>query len=129
MATTTCFRDDVSMLKGNHLFQFGGTYQRNWDYHQRTDNGGGINYQPVYQLGTSSGAGIDMTSVLPAGVPTSSASAFGRDYAAVLGIVSIAQIALHSHRRELDSESAAHSGRWTRAPSRSTTSTSATPGA
>jgi hypothetical protein len=31
-------RDDVSMIKGNHLFQFGGTYQRNWDYHTRTDN-------------------------------------------------------------------------------------------
>jgi hypothetical protein len=89
----TMIRDDVSMLKGNHLFQFGGTYQRNWDYHQRTDNGGGINYQPVYQLGTSSGAGIDMTSVLPAGVPTSAASAFGRDYAAALGIVSLAQTA------------------------------------
>ncbi len=44
-------RDDISMLKGNHLFQFGGTYQHNWDYHQRTDNGGGINYQPVYELG------------------------------------------------------------------------------
>jgi hypothetical protein len=27
------FRDDLSLLKGNHLFQFGGTYQHNWDYH------------------------------------------------------------------------------------------------
>ncbi len=42
-----------SNLHGNHLFQFGGTYQRNWDFHQRTDNGGGINYEPVYQLATS----------------------------------------------------------------------------
>src|ERR1019366_1695702 len=33
------FRDDVSWLKGNHLVQFGGQYQRNWNYHQRTDNG------------------------------------------------------------------------------------------
>ena len=49
------FRDDVSMLKGNHLFQFGGTYQHNFNWHQRTDNGGGINYQPVYQLGTTQG--------------------------------------------------------------------------
>ena len=49
------FRDDVTMLKGNHLFQFGGTYQHNFNCHQRTDNGGGINYQPVYQLGTTSG--------------------------------------------------------------------------
>ena len=42
------FRDDVSWLKGNHLLQFGGQYQHNWNYHQRTDNGGGINYYPVY---------------------------------------------------------------------------------
>ena len=81
-------RDDVSILKGKHLFQFGGTYQHNWNYHQRTDNGGGINYQPVYQLGTTAGAGIAMTGFLPAGVP---AKNFGRDYAAVLGIVSISQ--------------------------------------
>ena len=44
-------RDDISTLKGNHLFQFGGTYQHNWDHHQRTDNGGGINNQIVYELG------------------------------------------------------------------------------
>jgi hypothetical protein len=86
------FRDDVSMLKGNHLFQFGGTYQHNFNWHQRTDNGGGINYQPVYQLGTTAGAGtgIDMTGFVPSGV---SASSWGRDYAATLGMVSIAQIA------------------------------------
>ena len=44
-------RDDISTLKGNHLFTFGGTYEHNWDYHQRTDNGGGINNQVVYELG------------------------------------------------------------------------------
>ena len=44
-------RDDLSLLKGNHLFQFGAQYQHNFNYHQRTDNGGGINYQAVYQLG------------------------------------------------------------------------------
>jgi hypothetical protein len=81
-------RDDVSILHGSHLFQFGGTYQHNWNYHQRTDNGGGINYQPVYQLGTTAGAGINMAGFLPAGVPSKT---FGRDYSAVLGIVSIAQ--------------------------------------
>ncbi len=35
--------------KGNHLFTFGGIYEHNWDYHQRTDNGGGINNQFVYE--------------------------------------------------------------------------------
>ena len=48
------FRDDLSMLKGNHLFQLGGTYQHNWDYHQRNDSGGTINAYPVYSLGDGS---------------------------------------------------------------------------
>jgi len=82
------FRDDVSMLKGNHLFQVGGQYQRNWDWHQRTDNGGGINYQPVYRLGNgSSGSGLDSDP---------SWCTFGNCpslYAATLGIVTISQIA------------------------------------
>ncbi len=86
-------RDDVSVLHGNHLFQFGGTYQRNWDWHERSDNGGGINYQPVYQLGTSSSAGINMAGIIPAGLDSTDATNFGRDYAATLGIVSIAQTA------------------------------------
>jgi len=82
-------RDDVSMLRGNHLFQFGGAYQHNFNWHQRTDNGGGINYQPVYQLGTTAGAGI--VGFPDLGLSSSKARNFGRDYVAVLGIVSIAQ--------------------------------------
>ncbi len=58
-------RDDVSVLHGNHLFQFGGTYQRNWNFHERSDNGGGINFQPVYELGTTSSSGIDMSGLSP----------------------------------------------------------------
>jgi len=82
------FRDDLSMLKGNHLLQFGGMYQHNFNWHQRTDNGGGINYQPVYQLGLgSNGAGIDG---VPAACSFSNCPAM---YAAALGIVSISQIA------------------------------------
>jgi hypothetical protein len=82
-------RDDLSLLKGNHLFQFGGAYQHNFNWHQRTDNGGGINYQPVYQLGIKSGPGISMAGfTTPAGA---SSADFGRDYAAALGIVSISQ--------------------------------------
>src|SRR5207249_10404750 len=51
-------RDDVTVLKGNHLMNFGGSYQRNFNWHQRSDNGGGINYTTTYQLGDSSGAGL-----------------------------------------------------------------------
>jgi hypothetical protein len=81
-------RDDVTVLHGNHLFQFGGTYERNWNYHERTDNGGGINYTLTYQLGDSSGAGL--ITGLPAALSGTTAS---RDYAAVLGMVTDSQIA------------------------------------
>ena len=82
------FRDDVSWLKGNHLLQFGGQYQHNWNYHQRTDNGGGVNYYPVYMLGDSSGSGnVDMTSLGGA----FSNPILAREAAAVLGIVTDTQ--------------------------------------
>jgi hypothetical protein len=77
------FRDDLSMLKGNHLFQIGGSYQHNFNWHQRTDNGSGINYQPVYQLGTARGAGTGVTLTPPAAW-TGSSSTWGRDEAAAL---------------------------------------------
>jgi len=86
-------RDDVSILHGNHLFQFGGTYQRNWNFHQRTDNGGGINYQPVYELGIGSNSGINVAGNIPSTIATADQTNFGRDYVAALGIVSIAQTA------------------------------------
>jgi hypothetical protein len=86
------FRDDVTMLKGNHLFNFGGQYQHNFNWHQRTDNGGGINYMPVYQLGTSSGAGISVSNYIPDAYAGSTKN-YGRDYAAILGIVSASQTA------------------------------------
>ena len=82
------FRDDVSWSKGTHLLQFGGQYQHNWNYHERTDNGGGINYYPVYQLGTPSNAGtVDMTGLGPA----FNDPGLARAAAAVLGIVTSTQ--------------------------------------
>jgi hypothetical protein len=86
-------RDDISTLKGNHLFTFGGTYEHNWDYHQRTDNGGGINNQVVYELGNgTSGSGLaqDIPLCTQAGVTITGCSSLS---AAVLGMVSIAQVA------------------------------------
>ena len=61
-------RDDATWLHGKHMIQFGGMYQHNFNWHQRTDNGGGINYYPVYQLGTTGGAGINMSGYVPASV-------------------------------------------------------------
>jgi hypothetical protein len=85
-------RDDATWIHGKHMVQFGGMYIHNFNWHSRTDNGGGINYYPVYQLGTTSGAGMDMTGYIPAGFTGSKAN-WGRDYAAVLGAVSISQVA------------------------------------
>ncbi len=85
-------RDDVSDLRGNHLLQFGGTYQHNWNQHQRTDNGGGINYAPVYSLGVGlSGSGL--ASDLPICTNTTDIPNCGALIAGALGIVSISQIA------------------------------------
>jgi hypothetical protein len=91
-------RDDVTWLHGKHMIQFGGMYQHNFNWHQRTDNGNGTNYYPVYELGTTSGAGsgIDMTGYIPTSFssnPNNSSATWGRDYAATLGLVSVSQIA------------------------------------
>ena len=41
--------DQLTHLHGNHLFQFGGTYQRNDDIHGRNDNGVGIDTSTTYR--------------------------------------------------------------------------------
>ena len=91
-AKSNTIRDDLSWSKRTHFFQFGGTYQHNYDYHQRTDNGGGINYNSVYWLGSSVGStnGMDMSGIVPAAF---SGSSWSRDYAILLGIPGVTQIA------------------------------------
>jgi hypothetical protein len=85
-------RDDVTMLKGNHLIQFGGQYQHNYNYHQRTDNGGGINFTTTYQLGDSVGSGeVSLAALQAAGFPSGSTPS--RAASAVLGIVTDSQVA------------------------------------
>ena len=91
-------RDDVTMIKGNHLFQFGGTYQRNWDYHTRTDNGNGINNQIVYQITNSginftNGTGAINTPYVPPTVPSAQLSTYSQYYTYVMGIVNQPQVA------------------------------------
>jgi hypothetical protein len=88
--------DSMSMLKGNHLLQFGGTYQRNFDYHMRTDNGSGINDQIIYQIAStninftnSSGS----TAWTPTTVGSSYLSSWNNLYSEVLGLVSQPQVA------------------------------------
>ncbi|HEY1656756.1 MAG TPA: carboxypeptidase-like regulatory domain-containing protein [Candidatus Sulfotelmatobacter sp.] len=86
-------RDDLSWLRGNHLLQFGGQYQHNFNYHQRTDNGGGINYQPVYQLAGGSGSGLSNGGDVSFCNTTSNIPNCSSLTAAVLGYDSISQIA------------------------------------
>ncbi len=82
-------RDDMSYLHGNHLFQWGGLFQRNFNWHQRNDNGQGIMAAVVYQIGntgkwTDSAGGV---TYVPSGVPTGQVSNWDTLYTEILGIV------------------------------------------
>lgn len=83
--------DDVGILKGNHLVHIGGQYQHNFNFHQRTDNGGGINFFPVYLLGESSGSGLVDVSAICNQFKVGCSTKTTRDIAAVLGIVTLSQ--------------------------------------
>ncbi|MGH9823547.1 MAG: carboxypeptidase-like regulatory domain-containing protein, partial [Blastocatellia bacterium] len=52
------YRDDVTWIKGNHLFQFGGSYLHNNDTHLRNDNGQSINTFEQYLVGAGNGASL-----------------------------------------------------------------------
>jgi hypothetical protein len=82
-------RDDLTLLHGDHLFSFGGSYQRNFDYHQRNDNGVGIDTSVTYQI--TNGTGINFTSQ-PANLPASQVTNWNNLYAQVLGLVSQPQV-------------------------------------
>src|SRR5207244_10616501 len=80
-------RDDVSWVKGNHLFQFGGLFQRNVDFFSRTDNGTTISNQIVYQIASQS---IGFTGFYPTGVTsTTSQATYANLASAVLGLVGL----------------------------------------
>jgi hypothetical protein len=85
-------RDDLTKIKGNHIIGFGGSYQRNFDYHQRTDNGNGINNALVYQV-NSSGINISSAGYIPSTVASSSASAWNTYYSEITGMVNQSQAA------------------------------------
>ena len=83
-------KDDVTIIKGNHLIQVGGSYQRNNDTHSRTDNGQGINNSLTYQV-TSSNINFG-NFAYPTNVPTSQQTNFNSYYSYVLGLVSQSQL-------------------------------------
>ena len=80
------FKDDVTKITGSHVIQFGGNYQRNFDYHERNDNGQGINTSPVYQIGNNSGIQYSAADQ-PAGLPSSQVGNWNKYYSYILGIV------------------------------------------
>ena len=88
----TMYRDDVTWIRGNHLFQIGGLYQHNNDTHNRNDNGESINTYEQYLVGAGTGAslagyGIDMTGYIPTGISGAPASKYGDLYSMTLGMV------------------------------------------
>jgi len=85
-------RDDLSLLKGNHLFAFGGSYARNFDYHSRTDNGAAVNDQISYLSTSSNFNWTSPVQYIPTNVPTSSYSTYETEYAEVLGLLSSTQV-------------------------------------
>jgi hypothetical protein len=89
-------RDDVTWVKGNHLFQFGGQYQNNYNYHIRSDNGVGVNNQITYQIGRNA---IDWSSTtgglpwIPSVVPSAQRNAYANLASEVFGMVGLPQVA------------------------------------
>jgi hypothetical protein len=91
--------DDVTYLHGNHLFQFGGSYQRNFDQMYRTDNGAGIMAALVYQIYDT---GINISSTyIPTGLSSSSQTTWKHLYAEVLGLVNSPQALFSRHFPDL----------------------------
>src|SRR5205085_1341580 len=88
------YRDDLTWVKGSHLFQFGGMYLRNVDTHKRNDNGETINTYEQYLIGEGGGTplssfGIGMDPYTPAGI--TSTERYGNLYSMVLGMVDSTQ--------------------------------------
>ena len=88
------YRDDVTWIKGNHLFQLGGTYQRNVDTHNRNDNGAQTNTFEQYEVGAGvtnnvvADYNMDLSSVTPTGITGfSDVNTYQNLYSMALGIV------------------------------------------
>src|SRR5438552_3080903 len=87
-------RDDLSLIHGNHLFQFGGLYQHTLDIHQRDDNGVSTFTGLVYVSGGTSATNMAMpTAYQPAGLPSSQLTSVWQPlYEQVLGIITQPQV-------------------------------------
>jgi len=97
-------RDDMTRLLGNHVLQWGGIYEHNYNQHSRDDNGGSVNEYPTYVLANTSaasdnailmqgGSGATAFNYYPTGITqgTSTGNDWAQWYAETLGILSIDQ--------------------------------------
>jgi hypothetical protein len=83
------FRDDASWVRGNHLFQFGGSFKHTWVFFRRDDGQQNSQKTLQYFMGNTIG-GINVpSSFRPSGVPSSQ---WDNLYAQVLGMVDAASI-------------------------------------
>jgi len=97
------YRDDLSLLHGNHFFSFGGQVNRNWLFHTRNDNGSTTDVNTTYVMSKSN---LNLTSILPTICPTTPGDQtpnclpngqignFETEYVDDLGIVSLPQVLL-----------------------------------
>jgi hypothetical protein len=85
----TLLRDDLSLIKGNHLFQFGASYQHNFDYHSRSDNGSAVNNEVVY---VSASGAINFSGYYPASVATGQQANYATLMAEITGMISQPQV-------------------------------------
>ena len=97
-------RDDMSLIHGNHLLQFGGMYQHIWDAHERDDNGVSTFTNLTYVSGGSSFSAM----ALPSGsawapqpcssstttncLPGNQLTAWTQLYEEALGIITLPQV-------------------------------------
>ena len=83
--------DSMSKIKGNHLFQWGGSYQRINDLHGRDDNGVGINTSLVYQV--AGGSAVNSGAyLLPNGAASNASGNYPIMYNEIMGLVSQTQL-------------------------------------
>ena len=85
------YRDDVSWLRGNHLFQFGGSAARAAVQFNRNDGQVSSLTQVVYQLTAANGVNIPANNV-PAGLSATQIANWNNLYAATLGLVDTANV-------------------------------------
>lgn len=90
-------RDDLTLVEGNHMFQFGGSFQRNFMYHQRNDNGQSTMAATTYVIqGGSAVSGLTMNAggvtYRPKGLPSTQQNAWDNLYAQTLGLVTLPQV-------------------------------------